>query len=201
VQLSPNRPMENVTWWSTLVFANKLSEAAGFKACYDLAQLKCTGSAAEGTLNCEGSPIIHSSSGRPQDCEGYRLPTEAEWEYAARAGTTTAYSFGSRKEDLSDYAVFSGNSGSQTANVASKKPNALGLYDMHGNVWQWVQDWYDAKLQGGENPQGPNAGSYRVLRGGSWDYRPRYLRSAYRAYAGPGDRFYDLGFRLVRTLK
>jgi len=186
VRVSANRPVENVSWWSTLVFANRLSEMAGFKACYDLSGLKCTGSAEKGDLNCDGVPKIQSPSGMPQDCEGYRLPTEAEWEYAARAGTQTAYSFGNRKEDLSDYAVFSDNSGSQTAEVASKKPNPWGLYDMHGNLWQWVSDWYSESPQGGKDPKGADTGSDRVVRGGSWFNDARFLRSAYRGGVLPG---------------
>ena len=119
----------------------------------------------------------------------YRLPTEAEREFAARAGTTTAYSFGDREEDLGEYAVYNA---SQTARVASKKPNPFGLYDMHGNVWEWASDLL--------NPTGPITGA-RVVRGGSWDGDARHLRSDFRYYVSPGDRYDSLGFRLVRTPK
>jgi formylglycine-generating enzyme required for sulfatase activity len=132
----------------------------------------------------------------------YRLPTEAEWEYAARAGTDTPYSFGSDPNDLSAHGWHSGNAGNQTHDVASLKPNPNGLYDMHGNVWEWVQDWYEAaRPQGAVDPTGPAQGSNRVLRGGGWNNDPRHLRSARRNDYGPGLRAINFGFRLVRTPK
>ncbi len=129
----------------------------------------------------------------------YRLPTEAEWEYAARAGTTTAYSFGNSKANLEEYAVFNTSS---TAQVASKKPNSLGLYDVHGNVWEWCKDGYCSAPKGYEDPTGDDSSSYRVLRGGSWfNVNPRFLRSADRYFDIPGGRLGNVGFRLVRTAK
>jgi len=118
----------------------------------------------------------------------YRLPTEAEWELAARSGTTTAYSFGNDESQLGDHAFFSGNSGSRTHAIGLKKPNPGGFYDIHGNVWEWVQDWYDNKLPGGVDPQGPSTGSFRVVRGGSWADVAQFLRSAGRGgdHPGPG---------------
>lgn len=131
----------------------------------------------------------------------YRLPTEAEWEYAARAGTNSAYSFGDSTLALSEHANFYDNSGSQTRSVASKKPNPKGLYDVHGNVWEWCGDWYCKSPTGEIDPTGPDGGSSRVMRGGSWALDAQHLRSAYRLNASPGTRYADLGFRLVRTLK
>jgi len=129
----------------------------------------------------------------------YRLPTEAEWEYAARAGTKTAYSFGNRKKDLDEYAVYNT---SQTAQVASKKPNPLGLYDMHGNVFQWCKDGYCSPPKGNERPTGDDSSSYRVIRGGSWSYDfPQNLRSAGRGGGLPDNLSGSVGFRLVRTPK
>jgi formylglycine-generating enzyme required for sulfatase activity len=130
----------------------------------------------------------------------YRLPTEAEWEYAARAGSTTAYSFGDDPGQLGEYAWYTDNSGGQTHPVGQRQPNAWGLYDMHGNVWEWVQDWYGTyAAEPVTDPQGPSSGSNRVVRGGSWRNGARFCRSAYRFYAHPGDRIVDLGFRLLRT--
>ena len=135
------------------------------------------------------------------DC--YRLPTEAEWEYAARAGTTTAYSFGDNERDLEEYAWYDGSGGPKP--VGQKKPNALGLHDMHGNVWEWVEDRYAGDYYGqfqnqtAIDPLGPENGSYRVFRGGSWNYGAGGLRSAIRGSHGPGGASYDLGFRLLRT--
>ena len=130
----------------------------------------------------------------------YRLPTEAEWEYACRAGSTTAYSFGDDADQLDAYAWYNENSGSKTHPVGQKKSNAWNLYDMHGNVWEWVQDWYGDYSDGFvRDPQGPRAGEYRVRRGGNWGYPAMFCRSAVRARSTPDAyRFVeDVGFRLV----
>lgn len=129
----------------------------------------------------------------------YRLPTEAEWEYAARAGSTTKYSFGDGEGTLGIYAWYDANSGSRTHEVATKQPNAWGLYDMHGNVWEWVQDWYGDYPSGSvTNPKGATSGSERVLRGGSWGNNTVILRSACRSSYAPSVRDQFLGFRLIR---
>jgi len=129
----------------------------------------------------------------------YRLPTEAEWEYAARAGSTTKYSFGDGEGSLGSYAWYDANSGSRTHDVATKQPNAWGLYDMHGNVWEWVQDWYGDYPNGAvTNPRGATTGSDRVFRGGSWGSSAMILRSAGRSADAPLVRDQFLGFRLVR---
>jgi formylglycine-generating enzyme required for sulfatase activity len=128
----------------------------------------------------------------------YRLPTEAEWEYACRAGTTTKYSFGDDEKLLGDYGWFPGNSGRRTHPVGLKKPNAWGLYDMHGNVWEWCSDW-SGDYPDGEvtNPHGPSLGSYRANRGGGWSFNAGICRSALRDGGFPSYRFDDLGFRLA----
>ncbi|MGK5082547.1 formylglycine-generating enzyme family protein [Bdellovibrionota bacterium FG-1] len=130
----------------------------------------------------------------------YRLPTEAEWEFAARAGTSTAYSFGNDSSQLALYGWFEGNSGGQTHEVAQLRPNGFGLYDMNGNVWHWVQDWHgDYNSTAQMNPTGASSGSSRVVRGGSWFFVAQFLRSAFRNYVGPDYRSPGVGFRLVRT--
>ena len=130
----------------------------------------------------------------------YRLPTEAEWEYACRSGTTTAYGFGDDASRLGDYGWFRSNSDSGTHPVGEKKPNAWGLYDMHGNVWEWCQDWYGAYPSGSAtDPTGATSGSFRVFRGGSWYFIARICRSAYRDRDTPGYRIYFLGFRVLRS--
>jgi formylglycine-generating enzyme required for sulfatase activity len=130
----------------------------------------------------------------------YRLPTEAEWEYAARAGSTTAYCFGDDPRRLGEYAWYDKNAGDQTHSVGQLQPNAWGLYDMHGNVWEWVQDWYGTNTaEPVTDLQGPAAGSRRVIRGGSWYSDAGLCRSAYRNYDAPGFRDVNLGFRLLRT--
>ena len=125
----------------------------------------------------------------------YRLPTEAEWEYAARAGAT-----GARYGELGSIAWHWVNSGSETHPVGQKRANAWGLHDMLGNVWEWTGDWYGRYPSGSvTDPQGPSTGSYRVFRGGGWGYHARNVRSAYRSVISPGYRDRDVGFRLVRT--
>jgi formylglycine-generating enzyme required for sulfatase activity len=127
----------------------------------------------------------------------YRLPTEAEWEYACRAGTTTKYSFGDDDSQLGEYGWFDENSGGQVHPVGQKKPNSWGLYDMHGNVWERCSDWYKVYSDGAvTNPQGPSSGLSRVNRGGGWPSTARYCRSAVRYWDYPSNRHY-LGFRLA----
>jgi formylglycine-generating enzyme required for sulfatase activity len=132
----------------------------------------------------------------------YRLPTEAEWEYAARAGSTTVHSFGNDAAQLGYYAWYGDNAGSSTHPVGQKLSNAWGLHDIHGNVWEWVQDWYSDKYYAQsppENPPGPQPGSNRVARGGSWGAGAWGCRSADRNNDAPGSRGGDLGFRLLST--
>jgi formylglycine-generating enzyme required for sulfatase activity len=125
----------------------------------------------------------------------YRLPTEAEWEYAARGGTIGPYA-----GDVEAMAWYEVNSGSTTHPVAKKKANAWGLYDMHGNVWEWTADWRGDYSSGAvTDPTGPSTGSYRVSRGGSWGSRAPVCRSADRFYDSPVNRYGILGFRLLRT--
>ncbi len=152
------------------------------------------------------------------------LPTEAQWEYACRAGTKTRFGFGDKDEDLYKYGNYCDKSNTnglswqdwqdkdhndgfdKTAPVGSLKPNDWGLYDMHGNVWEWCSDWYAdsyANLPAGQagaknqDPQGPDSGSSRVLRGGCWDYNPLLCRSAGRLRYNPVNRGYGIGFRVV----
>jgi formylglycine-generating enzyme required for sulfatase activity len=132
----------------------------------------------------------------------YRLPTEAEWEYACRAGSTTRFCFGDDDSKLVEYAWYSANSDSKTHPVGGKKPNAWGLYDMHGNVWEWCQDWYDEnyyKNSPAEDPQGPANGEFRVLRGGSWVFDSWVGRAADRARSGSTSSASGTGFRAARS--
>lgn len=132
----------------------------------------------------------------------YRLPTEAEWEYACRAGSITAYSFGDDDDRLGEYCWYDINSGGESHPVGQKIPNPWGLYDMHGNVWEWCQDWYTADYPAGTmtDPDGPPSSSDRVLRGGGWYDGARRCQSGFRSFFSPDFRNSFFGFRLVRMV-
>ena len=155
----------------------------------------------DATTFCQNLTEIERKAGKLKADEEYRLPTEAEWEYACRAGTTTPFSFGDDAKQLGEYAWFDGNTGSEkyAHKVGMKKPNLWGLHDMHGNVWEWCSDWYDEKLSGGTDPEGPDGGSIRVFRGGGWWYYAGSCRSAFRNYDVPSYRSGSLGFRVARS--
>ncbi|HUU28405.1 MAG TPA: SUMF1/EgtB/PvdO family nonheme iron enzyme, partial [archaeon] len=172
-----NRPVEQVSWYDAVTFCNKLSESEGLEQCYNLS-----------TWECDFTK------------DGYRLPTEAEWEYACRAGTTSNYYTGDNDSDLDKAGWYYGNSGSATHAVGGKQANSFGLYDMHGNVWEWCNDWYGSYGSASQtNPTGSSSGSYRVIRGGGWNISAGGCRSAVRDVNGPPDRVADhLGFRVVR---
>ena len=172
-KLCPSHPVESVSWTDIQRYIKKLNNMNGVSGCH----------------------------GTPQDASGcYRLPTEAEWEFAARGGTATPYFFGNDASFLVDYAWYWENSGERTHQVGLKKANSYGLYDMSGNVFEWVQDWYASSLHGGTDPLRSLPGSYRVIRGGGWYDFAQYLRSAFRNNEEPGYGYPDVGFRLVRTL-
>ena len=148
-----------------------------------------------------------------EDCQGFlqkltakvkkmfRLPTEAEWEYACRAGSPSQFYFGDSQAELLHYAWFNANSGRSTHPVAQGKPNGWGLHDMAGNVWEWCEDWYAPYDKAPQvDPKGPQGSGLRVLRGGSWYYVPGYCRSAFRYGYFPRVRIHYLGFRLSRGL-
>lgn len=176
-------PVEQLRWSDAVKFCNKRSEAEGLKPCYDLATLKCDFSA-----------------------DGYRLPTEAEWEYACRAGTTTPYFFGASPAKAGEFAWFDKNAGGKPRPVGQKQPNPWGLHDMTGNVWQWCNDFYDVEYYSKspkQDPPGPAEGKNKVLRGGAWRFSADNCRSGYRYNENPGSADvcfgYDIyGFRCVR---
>jgi formylglycine-generating enzyme required for sulfatase activity len=135
----------------------------------------------------------------------YRLPTEAEWEYAARSGgTQEKYAGTSNGSSLGSFAWYNVNSDRQTHAVGLKKPNSIGLHDMSGNVWEWCSDWYGGNYYAQSmrnNPQGPSTGKYRVIRGGEWGLPGMLTRVTYRDAAKPDTRKNSIGFRLVLNVQ
>ncbi len=180
-------PVDNVSWWDVLAYANKRSEEVGLGACYELKD--CSGAHGRDFLCLD----VRFAG---LDCNGYRLPTEAEWEYAARAGTTVAR-YVSRLDNI---AWYEGNSGGNPRPVAQMAPNAWGLHDMLGNVWEWVWDDHAPYPEGAaKDPLGPDRRFERVHRGGGWTSAASDCRAARRDYNQTTYRFSDLGFRLART--
>ena len=189
-------PVEDVNWWEALAFANAVSIAEGLAECYTLSG--CTNPPGS-DMECS-SVSINSASGSVYDCEGYRLPTEAEWEHAARAGSDLRFSGSNYIDDVAWNFV---GSGSTVHPVATKQPNAWGLYDMSGNVWEWTWDLYGSGYYSSSpnaDPEGPSSGSRRVGRGGCFHNIASESRVASRANLSPGISIHSFGFRLSRTI-
>jgi len=175
-------PVENISWYDAVKFCNQLSIQADLKPCYRI----------------DGQHVSWDRS-----ANGYRLPTEAEWEYACRAGRTTrSYTRDSKAAWSQDgwWRWFGGNFERKTTPVMGEKANAFGLYDVHGNVWEWCWDWHSDYFHGSvTDPAGPSSGSKRVSRGGSWNRLARDHESPLRRSSSPGFRINYLGLRLARS--
>ena len=171
-----NYPVNMVSWWDAIKYCNALSVKSRYQPCYN-----------ESTGDCDFSK------------NGFRLPTEAEWEYACRAGSRTRYNLGDVISDLDRAGWYENNSGYTSHPAGQKTPNAWGLYDMHGNVWEWCNDWYENYSSASQsNPTGAQTGSSRMIRGGNWSSSAHDCRSARRFSHYPDNGDYIIGFRVVR---
>jgi len=183
--------VEQVTWYDAVEFCNKLSSADGLQQVYTIS----------GRTPATGYPITSATVTADFTKSGYRLPTEAQWEYAARAGTMTTFYWGNASDDptAEQYAWYSANSGNTTHGVGQKLPNAWGLYDMAGDVCQWCWDWYadNYPTVAQTDPTGPASGAYRVFRGACWIIPSRGLTSAFRSAVDPNYQYSGIGFRVV----
>ena len=188
------RPVEQVSWFDAVVFCNALSQKIGRKPAYLTPNGQSYGlDGSQWTLPNKGEVLVDT------EATGYRLATEAEWEFAAKGGAGADYPYQYAGSDLLDQVGwYSENSGGETQEVGLLLPNALGLYDMSGNVWEWCEDWYaDYEPKEAKNPRGPEQGVDRVFRGGGWGAHSRYCRPASRDHGRPVHRDHALGFRLA----
>jgi formylglycine-generating enzyme required for sulfatase activity len=199
------RPVDRVNWYEVIVFCNRLSMMEGLTPAYRIPGFDNSDDPDEwGPVPRRWTDpslrTIWDAVEVVPGSDGYRLPTEAQWEYACRAGTTTAYNTGDTITDDTGWYGVCCCEGGGTREVGLKPPNAWGLYDMHGNVWEWCWDWWSSYSSDPQiDPVGPLSGSIRVIRGGSWVDVEQYLRSAYRSSSyWPIYWNFDVGFRLVR---
>ena len=181
-------PVEQATYYDAIEYANALSKLKGLRPAYEIIR------------DANGLPTgVRVTADSIYKTEGYRLPTEAEMEYATRAGTQTPYSFEGEQMDRNGW--HKGNSGGRTHAVGMLRPNALGFYDLAGNVWRWMHDTWTTHLAVYQvNPQRAEPGADHVVRGGSWYYGADLMRSAARFHFAPGYRHSSIGFRLARSI-
>lgn len=192
--VGPDRPVECVNWCEAIIYCNILSLMSGLIPCYSIG-------GATDLSGFEPSSPVWKRIVCNFTANGFRLPTEAEWEYAAREAKTMTTGLYSGSTNINEVAWYGENSAITTHAVATKKPNALGLYDMCGNVAEWCWDYYSPSLPSGAqtNPHGPNIGDAHVKRGGSWLDDPQQCTVFYRSGSAPNGKSSSLGFRVCRS--
>jgi|GEM_PF-1366174 len=190
----PDLPVECVTWFDAVAYANTLSAAHGLPRAYTITSI--SGTPGTGAYRCE---VVSMSRLAPQETLGWRLPTEAEWEYACRAGSSTPWPFGADPCELRHHAWFGSNSHFRTHDVGQKPSNNWELCDMTGNLFEWCEDWFGPYSGSGDDPTGPTSGWGKVIRGGAWSSVASDTRTASRNANDPASRRPTIGFRLVRS--
>ncbi|MEY3249796.1 MAG: hypothetical protein RL742_1839 [Bacteroidota bacterium] len=189
-----DNPVVNVSWYDAVEYTNWLSRKQA------LTEYFAIDKSVQDSLNKNDNDNLKWTV-RPRSTNGYRLPSEAEWEYAARAGTNWTFAGCNGELELGYYPWYYENSEDQTRGVGRKKPTPFGLYDMSGNAWEWCWDWYGDYPATADNYSGSPGGERRVLRGGSWDDNDVDCRSAVRNGFDPDDGFVNYGFRVSRHYK
>ena len=191
-EVQEKRPVEQVRWYECIAFCNELTKKVA-----ELGESQCVYSV-EGHIYGTADAVAKKVPEMDMSKKGFRLPTEAEWEWAAKGGTEYKWSGTNVESELVNYAWYRDNSNNQTHEVKKKQPNGYGLYDMSGNVWEWCWDWYSSSTPtGGQDPTGAASGDGRVARGGSWSNNADYAARACRVKCDPDIRYNNLGLRLV----
>ena len=197
-EMQEKRPVESVNWYECIAFCNELTKKVaglGESECLYYSDAGYTNVYTKEDADARKEVYLYTAMNK----KGFRLPTEAEWEWAAKGGTTDKWAGTNKKSELKDYAWYDANSGDKTHEVKKKTANRYGLYDMSGNVWEWCWGWYkDSTPAGGQDPTGSaDSGFLRVGRGGSWKDVANFAARAYRGNFDPDDSYYFVGLRVV----